>query len=67
MEFFEYAAHGSLADWLRSAGNLEQAGAEDLVAEAMLNFELMRKQVQYNAQMYAPRFRTYISQQSRNF
>lgn len=67
IEFFDYAAHGVLSDWLRSSGNFEQAGAEAREAEAMLNFELMRKQVQYNAQMYAPRYRTYISQQARNY
>lgn len=66
LEFFEYAAHGALADWLRSTGTFDQAQAEDAVAESMLNFELMRKQVQYNANLYAPRFNTYISRQARN-
>lgn len=67
LEFFEYAAHGVLSDWLRSAGQWDQARAEGAEAESMLNFELMRKQVQYNAQMYAPRYQTYISKQSRNY
>ena len=66
-EWFEYAAHGAFADWLRSTGNFAQAGSEDAVAESLLNSELMRAQVRYNSQIYATRYSTYVSRQSRNF
>lgn len=68
IEFFEYIAHGTYADWLRSIGqNAPQAQAEDAVATEMLTYEMMKSQVQANAQVSRDRFQTYISNQSRSW
>jgi len=68
IEFFEYIAHGTYADWLRSTGqNTPQAQAEDATAQEMLNYEMTKSQVQDNAQVSRNRFTTYISSQPRSW
>lgn len=66
-EFFEFTAVGVLSDWMRSNGNFSDARFAAAEADELLNAELVSKQVQYNAQVYAPRYNTYISRQSRNY
>jgi hypothetical protein len=68
IEFFEYIAHGVYADWLRSTGqNTPQAESEDATAQQMLNYEMIKSQVQANGQIARQRFSTYISSQSRSW
>ena len=65
LEFFQYAAHGAFADFLRYDGQNEKATAEDGYAEGLLVLELENVMNQRNANTAAKRIRSHSTQQVR--
>lgn len=63
-EWFEYLAHGTYADYLRSEGQQEKAALADQEAMQKLTDELMRVDEQTNG-IAARRFNTVASNQTR--
>jgi hypothetical protein len=64
LEFFNYMAHASYADFLRMDGQVDKALVEEQVAKEYLALELMRPQNQANGQILS-RFQSHGSRQSR--
>ena len=65
LEFYQYAAHGAFADFLRYDGQNEKAGAEESYAEGLLVLELENAMQQRNANTAANRIRSHSTQQAR--
>jgi hypothetical protein len=65
-EFFQYAAHGAFADFLRYDGQNEKAAAEDAYAESLLMLELENVMNQRNFNTVGKRIRSHTSTQSRH-
>jgi hypothetical protein len=65
-EFFQYAAHGAFADFLRYDGQNEKAAAEDAYAESLLMLELENVMNQRNFNTVGKRIRSHSSTQSRH-
>ena len=64
LEFFQYAAHGAFADFLRYDGQNEKAAVEDAYAESLLVLELENAMNQRNSNR-TTRFRSHATSQSR--
>lgn len=64
LEFFQYAAHGAFADFLRYDGQNEKAAVEDAYAEGLLVLELENAMNQRNSNR-TTRFRSHATAQSR--
>jgi len=65
LEFYQYAAHGAFADFLRYDGQNEKAMAEEAYAEGLLVLELGTVMNQRNANTAAHRVRSHSTQQAR--
>lgn len=65
LEFFHYAAHGALADFLRYDKQHDKALAEEQAAEAYLMLELENVMNQRNINVAGKRIRTHASKQVR--
>lgn len=64
MEWFEFIAHATYADFLRMDRRNDVAGFEEQLATDFLNMELMKPQNQFNNQITS-RISTHLSRQSR--
>lgn len=65
LEFFNYIAHASYADFLRLEGKREEAQVEEAVARGYLNTELEKIDIRSNNNQVTRRFSTYVNRQSR--
>ena len=65
LEFFQYAAHATYADFLRMDGQVDKAIAEEQIAMNYLMLELSKAQNQRNNNALFRRISTYVSTQSR--
>lgn len=65
LEFFHYAAHGAVADFLRYDKQLDKAMAEEQNAENYLMLELGNFMNQRNVNLAGKRIRTHNTQQAR--
>ena len=65
-EWFQYAAHGAFADFLRYDGQNEKAAAEDAYAESLLMLELENVMNQRNFNTVGKRIRSHSSTQARH-
>ncbi len=65
LEFFHYAAHGAVADFLRYDKQLDKANSEEQYAEGLLMLELGNIQNQRNINLAGKRIRTHATQQTR--
>jgi hypothetical protein len=64
-EFFEYAAHGAYADFLRYDKQTDKALVADQEAEVLLNLELSSVMIQRTAQKAGMRITTHATTQAR--
>ena len=60
-EWFDYLAHGSYSDWLRSEGQNEKAVIEDQLSESRLMLELEKIDRQHIGDSVAKRIRTNLN------
>jgi len=65
LEFFNYIAHASYADFLRLEGKREEAQVEEAVAQNYLAIELEKIDVRNNNNSINHKFSTYVNRQSR--
>lgn len=65
LEFFHYAVHGTVADFLRYDKQIDKAEAEEAYAESLLVLELGNIQNQRNINLAGKRIRTHATQQTR--
>ena len=65
LEFFNYMAHASYADFLRLEGKREEAQVEEAVARGYLNTELEKIDIRSNNNSLNHKFSTYVNRQSR--
>lgn len=65
LEFFHYAAHASVADFLRYDKQHDKAAQEEAFAESLLVLELESAMRQRNVNIAGVRVRTHASQQNR--
>ena len=65
LEFFDYLAHASFADFLRLESKYEDARVEEAIAQNYLNIELEKIDIRNNNNSINQKFSTYVNRQSR--
>jgi len=65
LEWFEYLAHATYADFLRAEGQQEKAALADQEADVILQDELLSIDEQFNSNMFGTRIRTNAGMQLR--
>ena len=65
LEFFNYLAHASYADFLRLESKYEDARIEEAIAQNYLNTELEKIDIRSNNNSLNHKFSTYVNRQSR--